>query len=370
MGMGETGSVKVIKPHGCVKTLEKAEEHEKNGRYDEALTASVRFLITKTELNSLDPATSNTGTQQFIFASLCEKLSSHPFVIAGWSASEQYFLNHMQTTIYPSLTARLPLPDDELSIIDVRFNCGGHTQLTGFYGKGKNNVHIDVNQANLNTDALFLWLQSLYALERLYSWANDVDKPAIQDIRSRIENPPDDQPFVIQWVDNLLPVWVRLCWRCGLIECIKRDCQPISIDDIHLESLDEHIPWTIPSICRPELKAAARLLAGLINSGHGDKWDYEMFPGGLYQDTHLVIPIPAWGVKPNDLQGLKPLIDSIKTSGSGKFDELSVLFLTPDSSGNIDDDTKNELKEIVAREISLPRFAKGSDINEITLGAL
>ncbi len=370
-GMGETASVKVIKPHGCVNALEKAEEYEKSGHYAEALTSSKRFLITETELNSLDTTTFNTGTQQFIFASLCEKLSSHPFVIAGWKVSEQYLLDYMQTNICPNLTDRHSLPDDELSIIDVTFNSEGHTRLAGFYGKGKNNVHIDVNQANLDTDVLFLWLQSLYAVDCLDLWANDSDKPAIQDIRSRIENPPDDQPFVIQWADNLLPVWVRLCWRCGLVECIRGDsCETISIDDIHLESRDEHIPWTIRSISRPELKAAARLLAGLINSSHGDKWDYKTFPGGLYQNTHLVIPVPAWGDKPNDLQGLRPLIDSIKTSGAGKFDKLSVLFLTPDSSGNIDNNTKNELKEIVAREISLPRFAKGSDINEITLGDL
>ena len=363
--MGMTDTVKIVKPHGCVLALVKAEEAKNRGDDTRARRLAKRFLITKTELTNLSPSQSD-GTQQFIYATLCEKLCTRPFVVAGWKASENYLLNYMETHVCPALTART-LADDELSIIVPTFR-DTHERLARLYGKDKNATHIPVQHDNgFTLDQFFLWLQALYAVECLNQWAPDADTPAIGQLAAMIEQPPDTPLFVDDWVDNFLPVWVRLCWRCELIKCCNRNAQLVKANQIYLESPDEHIPWSINNIDRPELKTAARLLSVLYRSGNADKWNFEIFPGGLYQDNHLVIPLPAWGETPNDLRGLKALIDAIKQQGSGYIDKLSVLLLCPDAAGTIPEGRKQEIKEVLAREVALARFAQGSDIEEMNL---
>jgi hypothetical protein len=252
------------------------------------------------------------------------------------------------------------------------FNNQGHTRLAGFYGKDKDAAHIGVNTTDFDTDQLFLWLQTLYALERLELSAAHADKAALGELAAEIQQPPATPTFVVDWVDNFLPVWVRLCWRCGLIICHDRNNQPVDVEDINLESRDEHIPWSLSAIGRPELAAAARLLAALHRSGNAGQWSFSEFPGGLYRDNHLVIPLPAWypdTVRPNDLQGLKTLVDAIKEHGDGYVERMSVLLLG-DPGAVIPDTTKLILKELVARDVALARFAKGSDVGEIELEAL
>jgi hypothetical protein len=199
-------------------------------------------------------------------------------------------------------------------------------------------------------------------------FANNADKAAIAELTAGIEQPPDISAFVIDWVDNFLPVWVRLCWRCGLVTCLDRNAQAVAIEDINLESRDEHIPWTLPNIARPELTTAARFLAALHRSGNANEWDYEKFPGGLYRNNQLVIPLPVWNSRPpNDLRGLKALIDAITKHGAGCIDDLSVVFLGPDPAIVILNKTKLELKELVARDLAMARFARGDNIDEIKL---
>ena len=368
--VGEQHSVKLIKPHGCVMALVKAEEALTKGEIARSNQLSGRFLITATELANLTPAPGD-GTQHFIFATLCEMLCSRPFIVAGWSASEPYLLNHIETRVYPALVdpnRQPPLAADELSIIDISFNDQGHTRLASFYGKNKNTAHIRVEPANFSIDHLFLWLQALYAVGRLHLCAHETDKVTIATVSAEIQQPPDVSRFVIEWVDNFLPVWVRLCWRCGLIMCRDRNYQPLNIDSINLESRDEHIPWTMLAIERPELTAAARFLAALHRSGDANKWNFEMFPGGLYRDNQLIIPLPVWeNAIPNDLQGLKALIDAIKQPGAGYIDKISIVFLAPDPAITIQDKSKLELKELVASNLAMARFARGNIIEEIKL---
>jgi hypothetical protein len=368
--IGESHSVRIIKPHGCVMALVDAEKDESSGLHTEAVRRAQRFLITATELTNLTPAAVPVDpTQTVIFARLCEKLCSLPFVIAGWRASEQYLLDYIDNTVRPTLDIRSPLGDDELSIVDMAFNDQGHTRLAGFYGKNEQAAHIAVDKHGFDTDQFFLWLQALYALGSLDQWAPEADRATLAEITTCIEQPPNDPYFVKEWVDSFLPVWVRLCWRCGLITCYSEG-QLIASDDINLESRDEHIPWRLPAIQRLELTGAVRLLTALHRSGNGGTWDFETFPGGLYKSNLLVIPIPAWD-KPrsNDLRGLKALIDALKGPGAGYVSELRVVFLSPDT-GEIPEERKRILKELVARDLAMIRFAKGSDIEEIGLGDL
>lgn len=369
--MGEPNSIKVIKPHGCVMALVEAQQAKAKGYVDRSVSLAERFLITATELSSLDPSVAHAPAQQFIFANLLASLCSQPFVVAGWSASERYLIERIESGVRSVLQNpdRQPrLADDELSVIDRVFNSEGHTTLASFYNRNAATAHINVGQPGFSTDELFLWLQALYAVGFLRMRAPAIDQPILSELTEEIEQPPNDPVFTISWVDNFLPVWVRLCWRSGLVACENRNAVQVEIDDVALESRDEHIPWTLPGIQRPELTAAARILAGLHRSGHGEDWDYDQFPGGLYLDFRLVIPIPIWSSDPpNDLRGLKPLIDAIKQSGAGYIERLALVFVGPDPTNVISDDTKRVCKQLVAKYLSMARFANADDIEETQL---
>jgi hypothetical protein len=369
--MSETNSIKVIKPHGCVRALVEAQQAKTAGNVPRSIDLSRRFLITKTELDSLDPEVANDPTQQFIFAALLTSLSSHPFIVAGWSVSEKYLLDRIDSDVRPFLQnpdRETPLAVDELSIISRTFNRPSYTLLASFYRMNENTAHINVGQPEFDIDQLFLWLQTLYAIGFLTQRALSVDRPALDELTAETEQPPTGPDFTISWVDNFLPVWVRLCWRIGLVACENRCMEQVAIEDIALESRDEHIPWSLPNIRRPELTAASRILAVLHRSGSGSNWNYEQFPGGFYRDFHLVIPIPIWASDPpNDLRGLKPLIDAIKQHGDSYIVELSLVFVGPDPAKLISDDTKRTCKQLVANYLSLARFANADDIKAIRL---
>src|SRR5215213_2753241 len=325
--MGDSTSVKILKPHGCVMALVNAKESTDKGDYGRSLELAERFLITASELATMAPVPNPPGdpTQEFIFSSLCVKLCTLPFVIAGWRASENYLLDHIDLTVRPKLDER-SVSIDELSVIDIEFNTEGHSRLASFYKKDQDSAHIVVTRAGFDLDSLFLWLQALLAIGSLKLWTLPAEQGTLSQIEQSIEQPPDDSTFVTAWADSFLPVWVRLCWRCGLVTCFRAG-QILTSNDINLESRDEHIPWTLPkTINRPELAAASRLLIALYRSGRGLSWNFESFPGGLYKDNLLIIPVPAWDVPvSNDLRRLKPLIDALKHTGAGYIDQVRVL---------------------------------------------
>lgn len=367
--MGEAHGVKILKPHGCVMALVRAKDAEKRGDRCCAMHLSERFLITESELKELQPRPGMDGTQHFIFANLSAKLCTQPCIVAGWSAGEKYLLDYFEQHVRPVLELR-QLAVDELSIVDISFNHEGHVRLAGFYRKNEHTAHIPVDPTHFTSDSLFLWLQALYAVGCLITRASPSDKPALDGLAVELQQPPNVPSFVIEWADNFLPVWVRLCWRCGLIRCRNRAYQPVKVNDINLESRDEHIPWGLREIGieRPELTAAARFLAALQCSGNGGHWNYEMFPGGLYRDNLLVIPLPAWdGAILNDLQGLKALVNAIKEPGAGYIDKLGVAFLAPEPTIVIPDKAKLELKECLVSNLGMTRFARGDGIEEIKM---
>ena len=369
--MGEQDSIRVIKPHGCVMALVEAQQAMAAGNTIHSIDLSKRFLITKTELDSLDPAIKNDPTQDFIFSTLLASLASHPIIVAGWSVSEQYLVDRINSDVRPILQDPDREPQvavDELSIISRSFNNKGHTTLAGFYGMDATTAHIGVGQQGFDIDQMFLWVQAVYAIQFLRQRAPVVDQPAMDELAAEIHQPPNTAVFVISWVDNFLPVWVRLCWRCGLVVWENQNAERVVIDDLALESRDEHVPWHLSGAPRPELAAASRILAALHSSGHGADWDYEQFPGGLYRDLYLIIPIPVWPSDPlNDLRGLKPLIDAIIQHGAGYIESIALVFVGSDSTSVISDDTKLVWKQLVARELSMARFTNADDIEVIQL---
>jgi hypothetical protein len=372
--MGEANSVKVLKPHGCVMALVEAQRARDSGNAPRSRELAERFLITATELRSLDPVVAGTAAQQIIFYTLCTKLCSQPFVVAGWRASDQYLIDQIVSVVRQALSdpnRQTPLAADEFSLIDREFNPNGHATLASVYGKDAAATHINVGQPGLNTDEFFLWLQALYAVDCLRLRALDVDHPALDEIAAQINQPPDIHRFVISWADNFLPVWIRLCWRARLVNCENADGAPVEIDDIALESRDEHIPWRSFGSERPEMIAAARILVALHRSGHADEWDFEKFPGAFYRDFELVIPIPVWPSRPpNDLRGLRALIDAINTSGAGYINSIALVFVGPNFDPVISNSDKIVLKQLVASYLGMARFADPANLEEIQLGDL
>lgn len=365
--LAEAYSVKLVKPHGCVFALVLAEEDMRRGKLGMSCDLAGRFLITASELTSLAPAHDGNGTQQFIFATLCSKLCSHPLVIAGWSVSEEYLLGFIEQTVKPALEQR-PLPEDELSIIDVAFNDAGHARLGACYGREATTAHFRVEQSGFSAHDLFLWVQSLYAVGCLHRAAGDSDRPALEQIAAQIQQPPTAPSFIIGWADSFLPVWVRLCWRCGLVRCRNRRHEPISVNDVDLESRDEHVPWHVPNIERPDLQAAAALLAALHRSGRSARWDFDRFPGALSYNRELIVPLPAWDTdKLSDLRGLKPLLTALKECGLGFVERLAVLPVGTDPSVPVADDVKRSLRELFVRELDAARFSQPEKVRELEL---
>jgi hypothetical protein len=365
-GIAAAGTIVVIKPHGCVTALLDAEQATRKGNQLRARALADQFIITRTELDGMRPDP-GAPAQQFIFARLCNELPQRPLVIAGWSISELYLVEFIRTHVAPIL-AQNELAVDELSIIDLVFNGQGHAQLATFYLMNRDGAHIPVvSDAGFTTDRLFLWLQALFGLHSLWNVA-EAARAVVQDMMNTLEQPPERFHWVISFVDNFLPAWVRLCWRCELVNCYDTHGHQIPADAISLESPEEHIPWKLSRIDRPDLRAASRLIGAL-----NPDWNYEFCPGGLYRagDKFLIIPVPAWSIDHfNDLLGLKLLVESVKKSGAGFIERLAILPLGSQDNEIIAPPTISFLKALVARQFPFARFAQSSNIEHVELADL
>jgi hypothetical protein len=347
------------KPHGCIIALLEAQKALNNGDVSTAKSMSDRFLIANDELSLLEKR--DTPEDHNFFANIREKFSSRPLYCVGWSASEKYITDFL-SEICDQLRSG---EDDSLCIIDPNFDLG-HTKLIEIYNKTEEQSHIKISN-ELSTDNLFLWIQSKYALMKLKNYAPMSLRTVIQDAIDELGTPnPASQSIYYDFVDYFMPTWIRLCWRAGLVSCIKGNGDPIRPHDIRLESSDEHIPFNIPNSDRPDMKALAILLPHLCFE---DNWlDFKSYLGGLYRKTDktLIVPLPAWQLNYNNLEGIKPLIQDITQRGLGFIEELAVLPLSFDIA-SIDPDASYVLPQKLAREIGSISFSREGAINVISL---
>ena len=356
--------VTVYKPHGCVKSLLKAEEEYNKGNYSEAEGLAERFVITKTELSELEEKFRNPADTSFCYR-LYLHLQGHPLLGVGWRVSEGYLIDLARKAL-ESLTNRED--PDELTIVDIVFNDNGHKQLAQCYHRDETTAYVRVSKEGFTTDRLFLWIQTLYALECLRKHAK-ANSDAIQVICNRFQKPVC-KDFVISWVDDFLPAWVRLCWRAGIVPCFK-DGKQIPQYSIRMEKQDEHIPWQIENIRRSDLCAAAHLLARI--GGNVKGWDFNKFPGGLWKGSKglLVIPLPVWGQQA-ELSGLRPLLRQFEQD-IGYVRELSILPLHHDITVQITEDVIAILKIRVAsltRKIQFATITETQHIKTYPIDAL
>lgn len=300
-------SVAVRKPHGCVQAMRQADDRSTGHADRDALIA--RFTIGAKELTTHVAESADDTTFAEAFGT---QLREHPLVVVGWSASEP----RLQQAITAAVN---PLPDKpHVGIVDLALNDAGHAHLAEAYGVGPRRAHWPVRSDQCpTTDQLFLWLQTCYTFGCLRDHAGPAVGKTLDDWERSIAG-PCDQSFLIPFADVFLPAWTRMCWRAGLVRC--RGFAPQAFD---LSRTEVHVPWEMPNIERPDLAAAAHLLALLPSAGA--EWNPSRFPGALWRDDdlRLVLPLPAWG-EPATLIGLAPLLRAIGEQ-KGYIRELAVL---------------------------------------------
>jgi hypothetical protein len=305
-----------------------------------------RFMITHEELKSRTPDTIDQGFAHL----LSSQLPSHPLVIVGWRAAEPMLGKQIQQTV-----AGLPAKP-RISIINRSFDPQHHKRLTDAYHLTPEEAHFAVAREGCpTTDDLFLWIQALYAMACLREHVTDPsDSPAIDAWIATLTH-PYDAGFLMSFVDDFLPAWMRLCWRAGLVSC--RGFEPHQLD--LLLKPEVHVPWDVPNIDRPDLAAAARLLSML--PADGKPWECERFPGALWDPDRLrlVVPLPAWGF-PDDLNALQPLLAALQRDLAF----VSQLAILPLAAGNerLSSDDVNQLRSSVAGLIRRPGFAQADQI--------
>jgi len=340
--------VALRKPHGCVHAMREADELS-GGDVDRAAALIGQFKIGATELTT-DAA--ETRDDQAFVDTFRSQLREHPLVVVGWSASEPRLQQAISAAVKP--LAYKP----RVGIIDLALNGAGHAHLTAAYGVEPQSAHWPVLSDQCptcpTTDQLFLWLQTCYALRCLREHASPALSNTLDDWERSIAS-PCDLSFLIPFTDVFLPAWTRMCWRAGLVRC--RGFAPQAFD---LSRAEVHVPWEVPNIERPDLAAAAHLLALLPSAGA--EWNPSRFPGALWRDDdlRLVLPLPAWG-EPADLSGLAPLLRAIGEQ-KGYIREFAVLPLRHDDRP-VQPDVEARLIAATAGLIRVPGLAVAERIH-------
>lgn len=343
----------VIKPHGCVEKL---------------LAGSPTFLVTDTELNTI--GTEMNPHHARLHAQCCDV----PLIAAGWSASEQYIHETLQSAAQAG-TLGVPGSADTLSIIDPAPNNAGHLKLASAYQVDPKSAEVLVHFTSCyTTDDLFLWMQTRYGLFSLVRLFGGVEKNVTSGLATIVAqfDKPNCNNWVNAWFDDFLPVWVRLCFNTGVVEF--RNGPPIDAATVPTHRRDEHIPWGDRSVDRPELRAAAQLLLALWKRGSAREFDCSEFPGGFWDmgSRHLIIPLPVWNtVRPLSLAALKPLAEGRHWSRRGKIKRVSILPLSTDGGKVVlASEIEQTCKQQVARLMSTARLAQADNVNLVDLETL
>lgn len=314
-------TVVVYKPHGCIDSL---------------LDGDGTFVLTQEELQRClkeqPPLVENSMKQCF---------TQHSLIAAGWSASEPYlqeFFNNLKPlrSAGTSLTVIDPFPNDK-----------GHAKLREAYDCGVGDA-ICTPQAQEfpNTDDVFLWIQTRHGLGCLEAISNEPRRAVVSNWLNHFSTPqaPDSKlGHMIDWFDNFLAVWLRLCFNNGHQKFFTG--LPIRPDAIPTHRRDEHIPWDEQNTERSDLAAALNLLYELeVNSATLPRFDYGFFPGALWdkEKHHLVVPVPAWAKdSTHSLAALKPLVESRHWANQGQIRKVSILGLAPLSVEEVSQDIRS-----------------------------
>ncbi len=344
--IGQHHSVCVHKPHGCVRSLIDAQRNTGTSGEPTSNQLADRFMIAQDELENRQPNSVDRGFTDGLSA----QLRSHPLIIAGWRAAEPILRAQIQKTIDG-------LPNKpRLSIINRSLDEHNHGHLADSFGVKAEDAFFAVQcEGCPTTDKLFLWIQALYAMACLREHVDDPSDAKDVDRWINTLRHPKDAGFLMCFADDFLPAWMRLCWRAGLVSC--RGFEPHQLE--LLSRPEVQVPWQVPNIDRPDLRAAARLLRVLPLDG--GPWECERFPGALWDPARLrlVVPMPGWG-RPSDLSGLRPLALALQRD-LGFVHSVAILPLMQDGQP-VSQSNGDRLKSSFAALIRRPAFAQAERI--------
>ena len=304
----------VIKPHGCVRELERARSQLRSGN----ACGPVTFKLTSTELNNI------TQEQEHVVnINVRNYISECPLLGIGWRASEGY-LRTAIVDIAKDVQRREP---DAFTLIDICWN-SNHSEIAAAYRKNESEAFAQVKKdAHPSSDCLLQWLQARHALNRMIAMVPAEERAPLAGLLQELEQPDCNHP-VQGWADHWLPTWVRLCWRAGAMQGTDPQTnRTIGPFEIPITPRDAHIPLTGMSIERRDLHAASKLLSALRGSLH--RFRFDLYPGGLLDMDRncLYLPLPGWrlAVPSSDLAALKPLVEAL--SGLGYVRKVCLLWL-------------------------------------------
>lgn len=343
----------VIKPHGCIRDLEKArQDFRLNGN-----VPSVIFKLTQSELRSLP------GGQRSVDKKVECCVSECPLISIGWKALEKY----LRDTVVKAANAAQRTEIDAFTVVNIAWDIN-HDQISIAYGKSAVDSFVEVKpDAPPTTDGIFQWLQARFALSKLIAVAPVPHQAALQGLLEQPGQPDDYNRYILNWIDKWLPAWVRLCWRAGVMGGIDPHTnRRIESWEIPVMPRDVHVPIGGLSLERRDLQAAAKLLFELKDVL--SKFNFDLFPGGFWdiEECCLYIPLPCWRgpTQSSDLGALKPLIEAMKNVGFAK--KIYLVWLDSEDTSP-DNKLRNQLKSQICRLMPLTGFASGDAVSWIDL---
>jgi hypothetical protein len=285
-------TVLVHKRHGCIRNVMAMEALDAAGKATPQQYGEFRLRITKAELSEVLDKT--TDDYKSFRGQIDSAFAGRPVAICGWSASENYLLDALEEC--KERLRQYPNPVGRLSIVDPNYNDSGHLRLSQIYDVTKAQCHFPIAPAAgvPDQDEFFLWTQSLHALDFMYR-VLDEHVPLQKWFANLIEGTKASahSTWLTSFIDRLLPAWVQLCWRAGLVTARHRG-KKLKPEDVRLEGEDWYVPLNQAIPDRPELIAAAYLLKSLHDLPANRRFD--LVVGGIYRDdtAELFVPLPAW----------------------------------------------------------------------------
>lgn len=343
----------VVKPHGCVRELERARDQLRSGE----TVGPVTFKLTSTELAAL-----TSGQGHVVDTNVRNYISECPLIGIGWRASEGYLRNAI---VEIANKVKRPEPD-AFTLIDICWN-SNHSDIAAAYQKSEVESFAQVSKdAEPSSDCLLLWLQARYALHCMIGMVSAAERTSLSQILRQIDQPDCTHP-ALRWADFWLPTWVRLCWRAGAMQGVDPQTnRMIGPSEIPVTPRDAHIPLRGMALERRDLRAAATLLMSLGKSL--DCFRFDLFPGGLLdmKEHCLYLPLPGWKapVPSSDLAALMPLTEAL--SGLGYVRKLHLLCLN-DRNEPLDQALQNQLEAQVRRLMPLTSFAAEGGLSWVEL---
>ncbi|GBE08960.1 hypothetical protein BMS3Bbin11_00393 [bacterium BMS3Bbin11] len=256
----------VVKPHGCVRELERLRNQFRSGN----TIGSVTFKLTSSELSNITP-----DQQHVVNTNVRNYISECPLVGIGWRASESY----LREAIVEIANQVQRTEQDAFTLIDICWN-SDHSEIAAAYSKNKSDSFAQVmTDTNPSTDCVLQWLQARYALIRMIDMVPNSEQAPLVQLLQELDQPNCDHP-VQSWADFWLPTWVRICWRMGVMQGVDPQTNKlIGPYEIPVTPRDAHIPLTGMSIERLDLQAAAKFLIALPKPLNPYRFD--LYPGGI-----------------------------------------------------------------------------------------